>query len=241
MAKRIIFALSVIISLFFIQPIYALDSCFFQVTIDSADVDLDNQFFTLDVYFENDCSIGGMQFEVTTNPPGVIVPYDVDFTGSRVADWEYYNVNISPDTTTMKFFGVANMPSGGDQAPLSPGSGKIFTMHYKYRCHYVSGLKVAVHADSVLVTDSTGHTSVMAAAIDGEVELGGDPTMRGDANCDNRLIGSDVTYLVNYFRGILGCPCSVRAGDANSDGFVRGSDVTFLVNYFRGIGPHPGE
>ncbi|MCP4580555.1 MAG: Omp28-related outer membrane protein [candidate division Zixibacteria bacterium] len=52
------------------------------------------------------------------------------------------------------------------------------------------------------------------------------------------LIGSDVTYLVNYFRGLSdaciidGYYCS---GDANGDCLVIGSDVTKLVNYFRGL------
>ncbi len=51
------------------------------------------------------------------------------------------------------------------------------------------------------------------------------------------VIGSDVTYLVNYFRGI-GNPCLLNgfwcSADANGDCDVIGSDVTRLVNYFRG-------
>jgi hypothetical protein len=65
----------------------------------------------------------------------------------------------------------------------------------------------------------------------------------GDANMFAGLwpptvIGGDVTYLVNYFRG-LSEPCILDgfycAGDANGDCLVIGGDVTFLVGYFRGL------
>ena len=61
----------------------------------------------------------------------------------------------------------------------------------------------------------------------------------GDANGDGRVIGSDVTYLVGYFRGINSPPSPFLAGDANGDCRIIGSDVTYLVTYFRGIGPPP--
>jgi hypothetical protein len=65
----------------------------------------------------------------------------------------------------------------------------------------------------------------------------------GDANMYNGIwppgvIGSDVTYLVNYFRG-QGEQCRVggfwNSADANGDCLVIGSDVTKLVTYFRGL------
>jgi hypothetical protein len=66
----------------------------------------------------------------------------------------------------------------------------------------------------------------------------------GDANMYNgqwppEVIGSDVTYLVNYFRGLENNPaCLIGnfycAGDANGDCQVIGSDVTRMVSYFRG-------
>ncbi len=64
----------------------------------------------------------------------------------------------------------------------------------------------------------------------------------GDANMYNGIwppecIGSDVTYLVNYFRGV-GNACELDvlwcSADANGDCNIIGSDVTRLVNYFRG-------
>jgi len=65
----------------------------------------------------------------------------------------------------------------------------------------------------------------------------------GDINMSNgqwppTVIGGDVTYLVNYFRGINSA-CLVGgffcSADANGDCYVIGSDVTKMVNYFRGL------
>ena len=66
----------------------------------------------------------------------------------------------------------------------------------------------------------------------------------GDVNMYNAswppaVIGSDVTYLVNFFRGIsTSHPCLLDgfwcSADVNGDCRVVGSDVTRLVSYFRG-------
>jgi len=69
----------------------------------------------------------------------------------------------------------------------------------------------------------------------------------GDVNGDGNVIGSDVTYGVNYFRGGPPPPDSCynestsqwlyAAGDCNGDCSFIGSDITFLVNFFRGTQP----
>jgi len=68
----------------------------------------------------------------------------------------------------------------------------------------------------------------------------------GDANMANGLwppivIGGDVTYLVNYFKGSPSSnPCLLdgfwASADANADCIVMGSDVIRMVAYFRGSG-----
>ena len=69
----------------------------------------------------------------------------------------------------------------------------------------------------------------------------------GDANGDGYVIGSDVSFLTNYFRGLVtppdSCQCPTNflyhAADANGDCSVIGSDVTYLLNYFSGgSAPH---
>ena len=66
----------------------------------------------------------------------------------------------------------------------------------------------------------------------------------GDANMfvggwPPEVIGSDVTYLVNYFReGSQAPPCLIggffASADANGDCQIIGSDVTRIIDYFRG-------
>ena len=64
----------------------------------------------------------------------------------------------------------------------------------------------------------------------------------GDANGDGYVIGSDVTFLTNYFRGFVtppdSCMCPTNflyhAADANGDCLLIGSDVTYLVNFLGG-------
>lgn len=70
------------------------------------------------------------------------------------------------------------------------------------------------------------------------------PYLPGDANMYNgtwppTVIGSDVTYLVSYFRGLVTNPACLldgfyAAADVNASCTVIGSDVTRLVSYFRG-------
>ncbi len=61
----------------------------------------------------------------------------------------------------------------------------------------------------------------------------------GDANGDWWVTGSDVTFLVGYFRSANPRPDPFLAGDANGDCVLTGPDVTYLVNFFRGTGDPP--
>jgi len=61
----------------------------------------------------------------------------------------------------------------------------------------------------------------------------------GDTNGDGEVLGSDVTYLVNFFRGLGPAPEPLLAGDTNGDCLVIGSDVTYLVRYLSGEGDAP--
>jgi hypothetical protein len=75
---------------------------------------------------------------------------------------------------------------------------------------------------------------------------GGYAYLPGDANMFNgawppMAIGGDVTFLVNYLRGMSASPPCLLDGfwasaDVNGDCRIIGSDVTKLVTYFRGTG-----
>jgi hypothetical protein len=71
----------------------------------------------------------------------------------------------------------------------------------------------------------------------------------GDANGNGTANGIDVTYMVNYLKGIgpvppdtCNCPPNgliYSAADANGNCVFNGIDVTYLVNYLKGLGPEP--
>ncbi len=93
-----------------------------------------------------------------------------------------------------------------------------------------------------VATDSTGNVDSCSFVVevvipDGYKYLPGDANMSAGA-WPPVVIGSDVTYMVNYFRAI-NPPCLLDgfycAADANGDCSVIGADVTFLVSYFRGF------
>ena len=60
----------------------------------------------------------------------------------------------------------------------------------------------------------------------------------GDANCDDKINVSDLTFLVNYlFKG--GPEPDSRGGDVNGDTSITVSDLTYLVNFLFKSGPPP--
>jgi hypothetical protein len=63
--------------------------------------------------------------------------------------------------------------------------------------------------------------------------------IRGDANGDGFVNGSDVVYLINYLFIGGPPPAPLPAGDANDDGFINISDVVYLINYLFQGGPPP--
>jgi hypothetical protein len=63
---------------------------------------------------------------------------------------------------------------------------------------------------------------------------------KGDMNADCLINGLDVTYMVNYFKGLFGYPLpdDNYKADVNGNCQVNGVDVLYLVAYLKG-GPLP--
>jgi immune inhibitor A len=98
-----------------------------------------------------------------------------------------------------------------------------------------------IYSFEAVCSDSAGNWEILTGNAESStlVDTTYSTYVPGDANGDGNVIGSDVTFLVSYFRGIGPAPDPLLAGDANADCIVIGSDVTYLVNYFRGIVPAP--
>ena len=116
---------------------------------------------------------------------------------------------------------------------IAPGIYDISFTHPDHRDTVVSGITV-VAGNTLGVSMILDNLFVSYAYIP------------GDANMYNgvwppAVIGSDVTYLVNFFRGLTTNPACLidgnyMAADVNGSCTVIGSDVTRLVAYFRGQG-----
>jgi len=195
---------------------------------------------SLGVYMGNACDVGGIQFDVITNPPNVLRPIDADTTGSRVSYWELVTVGHI-NFNRLRFLGFADFPNQEETPPLPEGSGLICDILFEYGCNYLTNGSVSVMLDSVRIYDSTGYEQYPTLILNSTVDVGSDvtPILRGDANCDSHQVAGDISYLVQFFSGNVDCPCSFCAGDANGDGFIVGGDVTYLVNYYGGINPTP--
>lgn len=103
-----------------------------------------------------------------------------------------------------------------------------------------------------VATDSIGiigpsYWRVLATDDDGLVRVGGIPEgprylmilPPGDANTNGVTNGLDVTFMVNYLKGLGPAPDPLLAGDANGSCVTNGLDVIYLVNYLKGIGNAP--
>jgi hypothetical protein len=198
--------------------------------------------FSVPAFLYNVCNVGGIQLDIVTDPPGAVLPIDIDMTGSRLEQWEFLSDTTNDDSASRRFVGVANWPGGPQTPPLDSGQGLLFNIIFEFGCNYGENTSIFLTFENVIISDSTGYRIYDDVGIGGSfITIGDDvtPINRGDTNCSGSVTGPDVTYLVNFFRGVQDCPCSRCAGDSNGDGNVIGSDVTYLVRYFSGTGNAP--
>ncbi len=93
------------------------------------------------------------------------------------------------------------------------------------RLHYVLALFVLMFVVGSLVPATTSAQSCCV--------------LRGDVNDDNKVIVSDLTFLVNFlFKGGV-APTCLEHGDLNDDSKVIVSDLTYLVNFLFKSGVAP--
>ncbi len=107
--------------------------------------------------------------------------------------------------------------------------------------------------DGTIAQSITGKSFTSQYIIDGGFWVGvagqGCEYIPGNSNGVAPFNGIDVTYSVNYLKGIGPAPpdtCDCRdhgmirsAADANGDCGFNGIDVTFSINYLKGFGPEP--
>ncbi len=116
------------------------------------------------------------------------------------------------------------------------GSGGGHTESATYQLDGTIGQPIVGLSSSASYRVESGFWVGAGAGPSGYEYLAGDANMVAET-FPPALIGGDVTWLVNYFRG-SSAPCILGGfyapGDTNGDCAVIGGDVTWLVNYFRG-------
>lgn len=132
---------------------------------------------------------------------------------------------------------------GQDLSGNTDGTGYYF-IDQVFPATYDINVSHPAYADSIIedITVNPGQSAVL------DIILRGDGTghyyLPGDINGDNNIIGSDITYGVNYFRGTGAPPPDsfwnpavedwhYAAADGNGDCLFLGSDITYLISYFR--------
>jgi hypothetical protein len=247
MAKRIFWLAGIAAVIIIMVASSMAQSCATWFQINNIQLDRDGlDTFTLELNFGNlgpNCRVGAIQFDIETEPFDVIRPIDFDATGGRISGWEQINtVQVTPQI--LRVWAVANDFPPPYTPPIDTGFGLLGTLTFEWGCTFLENIDVIVRTTNIFVYDSTGQNQLDEGPAQSTVHVGEDSTHywhdipRGDANCTGNLLGADVTYLINFFRGFVDCPCCLCAGDANNNDAISGSDVTFLVNYFRG-GPAP--
>jgi len=143
----------------------------------------------------------------------------------------------------------------GNTADLDPMSSFDFTFQVSPDSQFqwyvasfpdLSDTAITFVTDTLAMAGQDLYWRILAIDDDSLTRIGGIPEevryLRilppGDANSSGQTNGLDVTFLVNYLKGIGPTPDPLLAGDANGDCLTNGLDVIYLVAYFKG-GPAP--
>jgi hypothetical protein len=231
--------IGVVIVVVFAVPVFAQD-CYTYLTINSHNQNRETRTFSVPAYLENNCPIGAFQLYITTDQTGIITPIEANTTGSRIAYWEYFNsTRIPDDSSTLAVVAIANMPGGAETSSLDSGNGLLFNIIFEFGCDFDMNIPVNIEIDTLFFSDNTGYVLYDVITSFGNINIGEDMTMRGDADGDSEITALDIICLLDYFRGGYSCPLSFRAGDANGDSLIKNSDISYLARYLYRSGPPP--
>ena len=219
-------------------PPYPYDSESDTIKIESTSLN-PGQAFSLPVYLVANDTLVGFQSYFTSSSEYLIIDSlvssgEVELNQSLVSGNPHI-FSFYPWTEPVKYFGTYHLGDlVGHVSPDAPAP-EVVTIDMTENTVYLAytGCVAGEFFEPVLISS---HISIL----DGT----GFEYVPGDANMYNgawppAVIGSDVTYLVNYFRGLtINPPCNLSgfyaAADVNGSCSVIGSDVTRFVSYFRG-------
>jgi immune inhibitor A len=156
----------------------------------------------------------------------------------------------SPDTTASLTFRISwtrGNDAGGSglnnrfsvKVKTDNGSWQNWQLNVSDTTALCTGQHGHIYRFEAINFDNAGNSELFASIAEAVTVVDTNAYLPGDANHDGQLRGSDVMYLVAYFKGYNLPPNPLRAGDANGDCQVLPGDVTYLVRFFKGFGPAP--
>jgi hypothetical protein len=204
----------------------------------------------------NGCAVRNMQ---TPSQPSCNQYYPDTYQGSH---WQFpsdssdqYGVHTNCLVADKMFYLLAagGTHNGINVQPI--GVENAFKVMYKANrrfwsadINFCNAKKKTVEAADTL--DISGEWGKWAAAAWNAV--GVCPYTVGDANCNGECRGSDLTYLVAFFKGTVSakpnCICTDVnhtytafwvSAEYNGDCQITGADITYGARYFKGLGPAP--
>lgn len=169
---------------------------------------------------------------------GLAVTYVHDFTINNNGSAQLtYNLSNTISWITLLGASGSIVPGGNDQ--INIGVNTI-------------GVIPGTYLDSVTITSNDPDTPILhrpKIVIQVRSVQEGCSAVPGDANSSGTFNGIDVSYSVNYLKGIGPAPsdtCNcppwgdiMAAADANGSCGFNGIDVSYSVNYLKGLGPAP--
>ena len=202
----------------------------------------------LPFFFYNDQELAGIEITLHHDSPDLIVD-SFSFVGGRVDYVSLKGWSLNNDRLMIYLIPFGTEPL------ITTGEGLLGSLHFSYppsaSVHVATidtvtfGAGQLIYSTAFSTADSKAFSPIFEKGfIDmqlGNCCLG----TRGNANADidERVNVSDITYLVNYLFGIpLGPPpACMEEGNINGDalGDVNVADLTYMVNYLFGGGPAP--
>jgi C1A family cysteine protease/PKD repeat protein len=131
----------------------------------------------------------------------------------------------------------------GDQEPLPPGEGDLFTMTFEVHSSATLGQQAIIEVDGYEGYPPQFVGPVLNYTIEGQngsITVGSEsccvPPTRGNVNNDpsDALNIADLTYLVAYLFSGGAQPLCMDEADMNGDGDVNIADITCVVGYLFG-------
>ena len=225
----------------------ATDTAMFSLTLDTVSGYPGDE-VTYEILLSNEIPVGSFNLLINYDK-SILTPSGITTTGTRAADFEYFNYVLDEDgiTGNIRLEGIADLSEGDTTPPLDADDGVIVGMEFLIISDIsYSGYSIPVRfvfldeltRDDNTLTDENG-AKIEQAAIDyydgyvkileiGEVNV-------GDVNLNGLAYEiSDAIYFTNFYMNPTGYPMDalqLANSDINGDGIVASvADLVALID-----------